>query len=101
MFGCITRIQLLDDLRLPLPDSIVADLFPVVKVVLAFRHNLPLFRRHVRTVSQKLGTLRRVVTRDAKEVGEFVALDLPPTLFKTCSSPSTALPAKYSSRASI
>jgi len=61
-----------------LSDSIVADLLPVLDVVLPLRHDLALLRRHVRAMREEL-TGRRVVgvgvTWDAEEVREFVAFD--------------------------
>jgi hypothetical protein len=61
-----------------LPDSVVADLLPVLDVILSLRHDLALLRRHVRAVREELAGRRVVgvgVTRDAKEIGEFVAFD--------------------------
>ena len=69
----LTGIQPLDHPVLSLLDAVVADLLPLVEVVLPPRHDLPLLGRHVRAVGQELRPLRGIVARDAKEIGEFVA----------------------------
>ena len=74
----VTGIKPFSDSLSSLPDSVVADLLPVLDVVLPLRHDLAFLRRHVRPVGEELAGRRVVgvdVTRDAEEVGKFVTFD--------------------------